>query len=67
MISKKIELMYRSSKLNQERVNLLRNSSESNQTIGEFDSDQEKSKSIISYLPPMNLSNVGDILIYMLI
>jgi hypothetical protein len=65
MISKKIELMYRSSKMNQERVNLLRNSNPNSTTGDEFgllDSEREKN-SVISYLPSMCLNIVKHILL----
>ena len=66
MISKKIELMYRSSKMNQERVNMLRNSNPNSTTGGEFglvESEREKN-SVISYLPPMSLNIVIYIYIF---
>ena len=50
---KKIELMYRSSKLNEERVNVMR----SNSPLPNIN-DNEGKESIIRYLPPINLNDV---------
>lgn len=53
MIAKKIELMYRSSKLNEERVNVMR----TNSPLPDLNDNQGK-ESIIRYLPPINLHDV---------
>ncbi len=54
MNSKKIELMYRSSKLNEERVNVMR----SNSPLPNIN-DNDGKESIIRYLPPINLNDVS--------
>lgn len=51
---KKIELMYRSSKLNEERVSYMR----TNQSPLPDLNDHEGKESIIRYLPPIDLSDV---------
>ena len=53
--SKKIELMYRSSKMNEEKVNVMR----SNVPLPDLN-DAEGKDSIVRYLPPIvNLNSVG--------
>ena len=52
--SKKVELMYRSSKLNEQRVNIMRTNSPLPNV-----NDNEGKESIIRYLPPINLNEVS--------